>query len=114
MHTKQPIYYCVCIFRRHFNEELSSNKLVKLIFNGQILEHENDTLQQYGLFDNCVVHCLIHQSRVNDDNNEVNERSRSSSSGIMSNNNNNSREWDFGNMLIGLLSFILATAWYFR
>lgn len=45
--------------RRHFAEELSSNKIVRLIFNGHLLQQDQETLQHHGLFDNCVVHCQI-------------------------------------------------------
>lgn len=38
--------------------ELES-KLIKLIFNGQILEDDRKSLSQYGLFSEAVVHCLI-------------------------------------------------------
>lgn len=95
---------------------MSSNKLVKLIFNGQILERDNDTLQHCGLFDNCVVHCLIHPIRItqNEENVDRSDTNRSSNAARLGNNSNLNREWDFGNMLIGLLSFILGTAWYFR
>lgn len=48
--------------RRHFGEELGNNKIVRLIFNGQLLQRDHETLQFYGLFDNCVVHCHISSS----------------------------------------------------
>lgn len=48
--------------RRQFNEVLET-KLVKLIFNGQILGDDEKSLSQYGLFSNAVVHCLILQKR---------------------------------------------------
>ena len=47
--------------RRNFTEEISENKNVRLIFNGQVLREEANTLRSYGIFDKCVVHCLIHQ-----------------------------------------------------
>ena len=47
--------------RRYFSEEMSSNKNVRLIFNGQVLRDENSSLRSCGIFDKCVVHCLIHQ-----------------------------------------------------
>ena len=47
--------------RRNFTVELSENKNVRLIFNGQVLREEANTLRSYGIFDKCVVHCLIHQ-----------------------------------------------------
>nr|CAD7425917.1 unnamed protein product [Timema monikensis] len=49
--------------RRHFGLEMAADKLVRLIFNGQVLQSDSETLQNYGLFDNCVVHCLVHQQR---------------------------------------------------
>jgi transmembrane and ubiquitin-like domain-containing protein len=49
--------------RRHFNQEMSANKIVRLIFNGKVLREEEQSLQSYGLFDKCVVHCLIHQQQ---------------------------------------------------
>lgn len=48
--------------RQHFPEELGNNKIVRLIFNGQLLQRDQETLQFYGLFDNCVVHCHISSS----------------------------------------------------
>jgi Ubiquitin family len=48
--------------RRQFNAELES-KLIKLIFNGQILEDDKKSLSQCGLFSEAVVHCLILQKR---------------------------------------------------
>lgn len=50
------------ISRRQFNAELES-KLIKLIFNGQILEDDKKSLSQCGLFSEAVVHCLILQKR---------------------------------------------------
>jgi len=47
--------------RRNFTVEISENKNVRLIFNGQVLREEANTLRSYGIFDKCVVHCLIHQ-----------------------------------------------------
>lgn len=48
--------------RRHFGDELDENKVVRLIFNGQLLHRDQETLLHYGLFDNCVVHCHISAS----------------------------------------------------
>jgi len=48
--------------RRQFNAELES-KLIKLIFNGQILGDDKKSLSQCGLFSEAVVHCLILSKR---------------------------------------------------
>eukprot|EP00088_Acartia_fossae_P007186 TRINITY_DN13343_c0_g1_i6.p1 TRINITY_DN13343_c0_g1~~TRINITY_DN13343_c0_g1_i6.p1 ORF type:complete len:383 (+),score=106.84 TRINITY_DN13343_c0_g1_i6:30-1151(+) len=49
--------------RRNFTEEISENKSVRFIFNGQMLREEANTLRSYGMFDKCVVHCLIQQQQ---------------------------------------------------
>lgn len=107
--------------RRHFETELSSNKLVRLIFNGKVLQPDTQTLQSCGLFDNCVVHCLLHNKRPNssdgsnptignNDFADINRRRLPQTN----NNNNNNRESDLGNVLFAMISFILGSAWYFR
>ena len=45
--------------RKHFAPEISENKRIRLIFNGHVLGSDHLTLNEVGLFDNCVVHCLI-------------------------------------------------------
>ncbi|KRT81869.1 Ubiquitin, partial [Oryctes borbonicus] len=97
--------------RRHFETEISQNKLVKLIFNGQLLQRDDDSLQSYGFFNNCVVHCLIHQQRVT---NEDNTDSSSTGSSRNRNGRSNQRDWDLGNLFIILISVFLSSAWYFR
>ncbi|XP_063907175.1 transmembrane and ubiquitin-like domain-containing protein 1 isoform X3 [Zophobas morio] len=109
--------------KRHFQPELSSNKLVRLIFNGQVLQQDSKTLEGCGLFDNCVVHCLIHQRRSTpgeenspDSRNEQQSQSNHNRNTNQNNNNNNNqgRDWDFGNFLFAIISFTLLSAWYFR
>ncbi|XP_068210813.1 transmembrane and ubiquitin-like domain-containing protein 1 [Palaemon carinicauda] len=47
--------------RQHFSIEMDANRRIRLIFNGQLLSQDTSTLAQYGLFDNCVVHCHVSQ-----------------------------------------------------
>lgn len=56
---------CFRSHRRNFNEELNAQKLVRLVFNGHVLQPDTKTITACGLFDNCVVHCLIHNPRPN-------------------------------------------------
>lgn len=49
-------------FRRNFKTELES-KLIKLIFNGKLLEDDKKTLIQCGIFSEAVVHCLVMQKK---------------------------------------------------
>lgn len=57
--------FLICFCRRNFSEELSAQKLVRLVFNGHVLQPDSKTIVGCGLFDNCVVHCLIHNPRPN-------------------------------------------------
>lgn len=95
--------------KRHFSLELAGRKLVRLIFNGQVLQQDTRTLQNYGLFDNCVVHCLVHQPRTPPPspnlNRPRNERQNQSES---------AQNWDLGNILFASLSLLLGLAWYGR
>ncbi|XP_065566738.1 transmembrane and ubiquitin-like domain-containing protein 1 [Artemia franciscana] len=57
----------------HFPEASDSTKIVKLIFNGKVLSNDAQTLGDCRVFDNCVLHCLIHQNNnVQDNSNLVN------------------------------------------
>lgn len=105
--------------RRHFSDEISSNKLVRLIFNGQVLQQDTQTLQSCGFFNDCVVHCLVHQQRsvgpeVGESHSSEGNLSTFGGRTFVNNNNNNSRDWDLSNVLIALVSFSLGSAWYFR
>ncbi|KAJ8984860.1 hypothetical protein NQ317_002699 [Molorchus minor] len=105
--------------RRHFQPELSANQLIRLIFNGQVLQPDTQTLKNCGLFDNCVVHCLVHQKRPQSNDASTSDPRREGFSfpttGNGSNNNDNqNRDWDLGNFLFAFISFILLAAWYFR
>lgn len=112
--------------RRHFELELANNKLVRLIFKGQVLQRDELSLQSCGLYDNCVVHCLVHQKKSN---NNTSDRTAtnanlgvgnsttgadSSRPRIPTNNQQPGREWDLGNLFFAIVSFVLGAAWYFR
>uniref|UniRef100_A0A1B6E715 Ubiquitin-like domain-containing protein n=3 Tax=Clastoptera arizonana TaxID=38151 RepID=A0A1B6E715_9HEMI len=99
--------------RRHFSIELDADKLVRLIFNGQVLQCENQTLQGYGLYDNCVVHCLVHTPRAGPTSTRNNTATQGNNS---SNNNNNSSppDWNLNTLLYSCLSIIFIIAWYCR
>lgn len=108
----------ILYYRRHFLSELSAEKVVRLIFNGQLLQPDTQTLKNCGLFDNCVVHCLIHQKRNQSTDPTITESRREGYSfpntNGLANNNNQNRDWDLGNFLFAFISFILLAAWYFR
>lgn len=57
------IYRQFLLSRRNFSIELAAKKLVRLVFNGHVLQPDSKTLAACGLFDNCVVHCLIHNPK---------------------------------------------------
>ncbi|XP_075230460.1 uncharacterized protein LOC142329669 [Lycorma delicatula] len=93
--------------RRHFSIELAAEKMVRLIFNGQVLQSDSQTLQGYGLFDNCVVHCLVHNQR-----NNTPRTAQTQTSGAS--NQAPPPDWNLGTLLYTCLSVILCFAWYCR
>lgn len=116
--------------RRHFQIELQAQKLVRLVFNGRILQPDSQTLERCGLFDNCVVHCLVHQPQPNPtptQSTPVDERSviyfrpdiRVMIPQLVPPPENiimpmTDDEWDLSRVLARALALSLATAWYLR
>lgn len=46
-------------FRNYFSDVLTTGKVVRLIFQGQLLRDDARSLESYGLHDQCVVHCHV-------------------------------------------------------
>ncbi|KAF6206286.1 hypothetical protein GE061_017516 [Apolygus lucorum] len=90
--------------RRHFSVELSHEKRIRLIFNGQVLQRDEQTLQGCGLYDNCVVHCLVHQQQ------NANRPPSQQTPQV----NASPPEWNLGGLLYVSLSIILGFAWFLR
>ncbi|XP_046741811.1 transmembrane and ubiquitin-like domain-containing protein 1 [Diprion similis] len=111
--------------RRHFEVELAAQKLVRLVFNGQVLQPDTRTLKRCGLYHNCVVHCLVHQPRPNptpavqsgtSDNasplyfNPQSFQDLPASAGLAA----GRHDWDLSRLLVSILTVILGLAWYSR
>ncbi|XP_012540502.1 transmembrane and ubiquitin-like domain-containing protein 1 [Monomorium pharaonis] len=109
--------------RRHFQMELEARKAVRLVFNGRVLQPDTQTLEQCGLFNDCVVHCWVHQPRPTtgvtsstlDNSSSIYFNSQPfpdlpTGTGISSIHN----EWDLSRILVSLLTLILGLAWYSR
>ncbi|XP_071568519.1 transmembrane and ubiquitin-like domain-containing protein 1 [Temnothorax nylanderi] len=108
--------------RRHFQIELEARKAVRLVFNGRVLQPDTQTLEQCGLFNDCVVHCWVHTPRPATvpsstlDNSPIYFNSQSFSdlptgAGITHSIHN---EWDLSRLLVSLLTILLGMAWYSR
>ena len=109
------------LFRRHFQDELESQKLVRLVFNGHVLQPDSKTLERCGLFNNCVVHCLVHQPRPSSATTPSPLDTSSSmyfnpqtfqdipaTTGLSSLQD----EWDLSRLLCSVLVLLLGLAWY--
>lgn len=115
---------------RHFTSELSTRQLVRLIFNGRVLAREADTLRACGFYDNCVVHCLVHQPRNQQQQNELNEtlyqtqgneRTEQTAEAPPATEGSTEQEttdqtpwtsWDMEKLLLVLITSIFTLAWY--
>jgi hypothetical protein len=125
--------------RNHFNQELSSNKVVRFIYQGQFLKDSN-TIKSYNIRDKTTIHCHITTRQVSNPNNNGNNSTtptvniennniieqqqqqhdlRGASSNDQNSSNNNSQENRFINfevatILLPVSTILLATIWYFR
>jgi len=103
--------------RRNFSEEISSNKNIRLIFNGQVLRDESSSLRSCGLFDKCVVHCLIHTTTNNQTQSGTPGQGQShNQQGHAHGHNHNHtqhRDLDVSAYFIPILGLALAMLWYF-
>lgn len=45
--------------REHFSDLLTNGKVVRLIYQGQLLRDDSRSLASYGIHDHCVLHCHI-------------------------------------------------------
>ncbi|XP_065212670.1 transmembrane and ubiquitin-like domain-containing protein 1 [Planococcus citri] len=98
--------------KRNFPTELTANKLIRLIFNGRALRDDNLSLQNYGFFDNCVVHCVIQNERSQSPpNSDSQEQSQQFSA---NNEQTTSPEWNLSKLLCFIIVAILSLAWYCR
>ncbi|XP_050464562.1 transmembrane and ubiquitin-like domain-containing protein 1 isoform X2 [Cataglyphis hispanica] len=111
--------------RRHFQMELEAHKSIRLVFNGRVLQPDSQTLEQCGLFNDCVVHCWVHQPQPStvpssqtstlDNSSSIYFNSQSFSdlptgTGLSSMHN----EWDLSRLLVSILTIVLGLAWYSR
>ncbi|KYM99998.1 PREDICTED: transmembrane and ubiquitin-like domain-containing protein 1 [Cyphomyrmex costatus] len=107
--------------RRHFQIELEARNAVRLVFNGRVLQPDTQTLEQCGLFNDCVVHCWVHQPRPA----TVPSATMDNSSSIYFNSQpfsdlptdariSSIHDWDLSWLLVSLLTIILGLAWYSR
>lgn len=92
--------------RNNFQQDLSNNKTIRLIYNGRELKELNGeaTLAGYGLAHNSTIHCLITARR---DNQNTTQPTASENS-IMSSGIN------IGSLMFPLFGFILSMIWYYR
>ncbi|XP_018009719.1 uncharacterized protein LOC108667230 [Hyalella azteca] len=59
----KPTQNLIGFKRAHFNAELAEHRVIRVIFNGRLLKPDSSTLQECGLFDNCIVHCHVSQPK---------------------------------------------------
>uniref|UniRef100_A0A1L8DSK2 Putative transmembrane and ubiquitin-like domain-containing protein 2 n=1 Tax=Nyssomyia neivai TaxID=330878 RepID=A0A1L8DSK2_9DIPT len=110
--------------KRNFSVELAADKLVRLVFNGHVLQPDSKTLQACGLFDNCVVHCLIHKKPSNNPQGSVDGAQNTTGNGadtpgmLPPQLPRNDRSSDGGSGFVyaslALLSLAIVFSWYCR
>ncbi|CAF0760801.1 unnamed protein product [Brachionus calyciflorus] len=136
----KPSDTILLIKKAHFGQELSNNKIVRFIYQGQFLADKN-TVKSYNIKDQTTIHCHItskstpttNLNQDNEQNNELrhrdvteqatNETLSSSQNEINRENNENTNNQqifpgvinnDLNHVLLPLLAIFLGTCWYLR
>jgi len=96
---------------RHLIPHLGLNPLngdsVRIIFNGRVLQGENQTLAESGIANNCVIHCLVQRSTPSNDTERI--------AGGNDNRNENGldiSDLDLSNVCYPLLGSVLMAIWW--
>jgi len=101
-------------YRRNFKTELES-KLIKLIFNGKLLEDDSKSIQQCGIYSESTVHCLIVQKKSTNINaSSANQNIANGSNRSGASDTNNSLINNFNIAGIFLVTLTLVFCWYCR
>ena len=90
----------------HLGINPSNGDTVRLIFNGRVLQADSQTLQEAGITNNCVVHCLVQRNLANNEPEEVPRRNSRNDNGI------EITDLDLSNVCYPLLGSVLMAIWW--
>jgi len=94
---------------------MSENKSIKLIFNGRVLDRDTSTLRESGIYDSCVVHCLIISRPSQETPNESQNSTSSGNSNHLNRHNANGgflRGTEPGIFFVGFVGAFLIFLWF--
>jgi len=104
--------------RQHFETDVSQGKVVRLIYQGQLLRDDSRSLASYGLHDNCVLHCHVSTTPYDQQSNTARRASRpgdntarrptGTAAGDMANGGNG---LDLGRYIYFIFAFKFAALW---
>ena len=98
--------------RRHLIPHLGLNSSngdnVRLIFNGRVLQRDQQTLEEAGLANNCVVHCLVQRRSTDGSTPE----GRTGNNNVNRNNELDISDLDLSNVCYPLLGSVLMAIWW--
>ena len=98
--------------RRHLIPHLGLNSSngdnVRLIFNGRVLQRDQQTLAEAGLANNCVVHCLVQRRNTDGSTTE----GRTGNNNVNRNNELDISDLDLSNVCYPLLGSVLMAIWW--
>lgn len=121
-------------FRTHFSNELSKNKIIRFIYQGQFLD-DKQTFKSYNIKDQTTIHCnIISKPSVSNqdssessslqptelENNSTNNLAQQSSNLTEASNQNGDLgqnilfNIELNHFLLPMLAIVLGTCWYIR
>lgn len=91
--------------RTHFTQEVTENRRVRLIMNGQELKNDTWNLRAYNICNNFVLHCLVSQHTTITPPSQLYPSQQQQ---------NNPRFLNLGSLLYPMIGALLAFFWYAR
>lgn len=90
----------------HLGINPSNGDTVRIIFNGRVLQADGQTLQEAGITNNCVIHCLVQRNVATNEPEEIPRRNNRNDNGI------EITDLDLSNVCYPLLGSVLMAIWW--
>ena len=91
----------------HLGINPANGDSIRIIFNGRVLQGENQTLAEAGIVNNCVIHCLVHRNTPRNETERIADGNPNRNENML-----DISELDLSNVCYPLLGSVLMAIWW--